>query len=166
MNGFFDSIPTFAMGGAGTSADLAKQRDRGITYERRTLLRMVTVAGGALALTMLGWIGERTRAAANGRTSLAPGYCLDGGGSGDVPCWGTSNISSGYCAGDGYHRIDTVALGNGYRTYHWHATCGTYAGWKWDGPGGLRSCWDGDYVDIYFSGGTYQSYNICLRSGA
>jgi len=173
MTAFLDSIPTFEMTKtAESSAKLARFRrpagDGAVNVERRTFLRLVVAGGGALAMTVLGWVGERTRAVAATRTSMYPGHCLDGDAPGDTPCWGTPWIGGQYCAGDGYHRIDTVSLGyDGYRVYHWAATCGGEAGWWWySSANGYRSCWDGDAVDYYYGGGSTISYNICLRAGA
>ncbi len=137
-------------------------------FSRRAfMLRTALVAGGALAITCLAWIGERTRAFAVTRTSRHPTHCIGVNRPGDVACWGRTYISNKYCASDGYHRTDAFYIGSTLRRYYWEPACQGYAGWYWYSSNyGTSSCWDGYWVD-YYSGVPSGRYTTsCIRSGS
>ncbi|MBW6439192.1 hypothetical protein KZ829_36250 [Actinoplanes hulinensis] len=162
MSTLLDRIPEIRIdleaGGEGSSARPMATRpattpvpDLKITVRgvgRRTFLRGAVAGGGALALSMLGWVAERVPAfAAKGdRTTLSPTHCIsyDTPG-GDIPCWGRDYIGSGYCGSDGRHRTDTVNSGSYSTLYSWDPACAGYAGWFWRTSAGTTNCWDGHY---------------------
>jgi hypothetical protein len=132
---------------------------------RRSFLRTAVVGGGALALTMLGWVGERLPAFAATRTSIAPGNCLGTDQPGDTPCWGAQFISSLYCASDGYHRTDSHNYGPYTDFYTWRVGCGNYAGWTWHHPNGhSHRCTDGNIREVTNATGKSFIYtSICSK---
>jgi hypothetical protein len=133
---------------------------------RRTFLRTAVVGGSALAMTMLGWLGERLPAFAVTRTSIAPGNCLGyNTPGGDIPCWGAQLIASTYCASDGYHRTDTVNQGSVIDYYNWRVGCGGYAGWTWHHTNGHgHRCTDGNLREVVVAtGNNYYYTTICSK---
>ncbi len=176
MNGLLERIPEIAAepGDADSGArPLATRpveparapRAEPMSIGRRSFLRAVVVGGGALALTMLGWVGERLPAFAATRTSIAPGNCLGTDQPGDTPCWGANYISSLYCASDGYHRTDSHNYGSYTDYYYWRVACGGYAGWTWKHPNGHgHRCTDGGFREVTNATGfTYYYTSICSK---
>lgn len=140
----------------------------GAGWQRRTFLRTAVVGAGALAVTALGWIGERLPANAATRTSRHPDHCMGVRKDGDTACWGRTYIGSSWCASDGYHRTDTVNHGTERRRHGWDPACGGYAGWYWTNSAGNRvSCWDGHWSDHDSRSGEQLGYGTtsCKRSG-
>jgi hypothetical protein len=132
---------------------------------RRSFLRAAVVGGGALAVSMLGWVGERMPAFAATRTSISPGNCLGTDQPGDTPCWGADFISSLYCASDGYHRTDSHNYGPYTDFYNWRVGCGNYAGWTWHHPNGhSHRCTDGNIREVTNATGRSFIYtSICSK---
>jgi hypothetical protein len=162
MNSLLDSIPEIRVnpeaGGVGTAAmpSASKPKAAAVPFRtvgtaslgRRSFLRTAVVGGGALAVSMLGWVAERVPAfAAKGdRTTLHPNHCMNSNVAGDTPCWGRTYIGSQYCGTDGRHRTDSVNSGPYTTYYSWEAVCGGYAGWYWVNDSDvLHNCWDGNY---------------------
>ncbi|MFG1673135.1 hypothetical protein [Micromonospora sp. NPDC049282] len=180
MASLLDRIPTIEFepeaGGVGTAATPMAGRPGGATaerpaprtgIERRSFLRTLIVGGGALAVTMFTWVGERVPAfAAKGdRITLHPTACMGIDVSGDTPCWGRTYISSTYCGTDGRHRNDTVNMGTYDRLYSWEPACGGYAGWYWINSSDVQTrCWDGRYYTMdHATGQKNGPYTTCCK---
>lgn len=157
-------------------------RKRGILrnpYDRRDFLRLIGAAGVGTGVALLGWLPPARRALATHSPYSLWEHCADINYGGCDGCLTTDSVvSSAYCAGDHWHRHDSVASGTTVTEYRLRLSSCTgnsslYAGrnaWRWtvsaccNGRSGRRyRCSDGQ-VRVCRDGscGTW-SNTVCPR---
>lgn len=82
------------------------------SFDRRQFLRAVGAAGVGTGLVLLGWIPPVRRAIAGHQTYSIWDHCADIDYGGCYGCLQTdSDVDSGYCASNNWHRHDSVSSG-------------------------------------------------------
>jgi hypothetical protein len=117
-------------------------------FDRREFTQMVMAAGMAAGITVLGWIPQPRPASAGHTTYSIHSNCAGinyGSYAGSTGCCSCgSQVHSAYCAGNNWHRHDTVS-GSGYSiTYSIRtASCDGRNAWRWTRSGNQWRCSDG-----------------------